>query len=91
MLITEVEGEEESVPRVSLEDSTVGGGFHEDPTNQDLIQIPTRRRSRLRVCGGQGGERKPWSPLHVLRPQQPISGLRFHFELKRPLPTPHPG
>ena len=56
MLTTEVEGEEESVPRVSLEDSTVGGGFHEDPTNQDLIQIPTRRRSRLRVCvGGREG------------------------------------
>ena len=57
MLITEVEGEEESVARVSLEDSTVGGGFHEDPTNQDLIQIPTRRRSRLHVCVC-GGERR---------------------------------
>ena len=55
LLITEVGGEEESVPRVSLEDSTVGGGFHEDPTNQDLIQIPTRRRSRLHVWGCREG------------------------------------
>ena len=44
------------------------GGFHEDPTNQDLIQIPTRRRSRLHVCVC-GGDRRAFSPLHVLRPQ----------------------
>ena len=69
MLITEVGGEEESVPRFSHEDSTVGGGFNEDPTNQDLIQIPQGGGAGCMCVGGRGGERRAWSPLHVLRPQ----------------------
>lgn len=77
MLITEVEGEEESVARVSLEDSTVGGGFHEDPTNQDLIQIPTRRSSRLRVCGGAGRGEKTMVP--TTRAKAPAAYFRSAF------------
>ena len=62
MLITEVGGEEESVPRFSHEDSTVGGGFNEDPTNQDLIQIPQGGGAGCMCVGGAGRGEKSMVP-----------------------------
>lgn len=61
----------------------MGGGFHQDPLNRDLIQVPAR--------GGAGWWRIEEDfhvahakvPAQNLGTSQPISILLFHLEPKR--------